>query len=132
MKKAIFTGILVLIFAFGVQAQEKVITTIVDSTALAADTTNIGPMYLDYVWAIHVESWTLDATDATVTIQVANTTSGKWIDYSANSVLTLNAASGTWAFEDDRLAWLYMRVITGVGSVTSGDYRIRMTKIRRD
>ena len=126
------TGILVLIFAFGVQAQEKVITTIVDSTALAADTTNIGPMYLDYVWAIHVESWTLDATDATVTIQVANTTSGKWIDYSANSVLTLNAASVTWAFEDDRLAWLYMRVITAPVSVTSGDYRIRMTKIRRD
>lgn len=121
-----------MIFAFGVQAQEKVITTIVDSTALAADTTNIGPMYLDYVWAIHVESWTLDATDATVTIQVANTTSGKWIDYSANSVLTLNAASGTWAFEDDRLAWLYMRVITAPVSVTSGDYRIRMTKIRRD
>jgi len=131
MKKAILTVIMVLI-GLGLMAQEKTVTTIIDSTALVADTTNIGPLYLDYVWAIHVEAWSLDDIDATVTIQVANTTTGEWVDYSANSTLTLNAASGVWAFEDDRLAWLYMRVITAPVSVTSGDYRIRMTKIRRN
>ena len=120
------------LIGLGLMAQEKTVTTIIDSTALVADTTNIGPLYLDYVWAIHVESWSLDNTDATVTIQVANTTTGEWVNYSANSTLTLNAASGVWAFEDDRLAWLYMRVITAPVSVTSGTYKIQMTKIRRN
>ena len=112
------------------QIQKVLLENIKDSVALVADTTDaIGPYSWSYGWVLQVETFDVDAADATVTIQVSNDTS-YWINYADNSALTLTDTLGLHAYEDDRLLWQYMRVITAPVSVTSGEYRVKLYGIR--
>ena len=133
MKKIVLLIGLVLVSISGFSQVEKMTAiTIKDSVALVADTTTVktaGFMY-DYRWAITAETFSLDAADATVTIQVSSdTTSNNWVNYSSNSSITL-AASGMHAYQGDDLVFKYVRVITAPVSVTSGEYRLKFEAVR--
>ena len=113
--------------------QKNTTVTVKDSVALAADTTIvIKTQYAyDYNWLLTVLTYSLDATDAQVKIQFANDTTltNSWIDYDANSTLTLSNATGSHAFKGSSFLYKYMRVVTVPNSVTSGEYTITLDKI---
>jgi len=132
MKKLLIP--LILIVGISAQAQVKKITpvTVKDSVALVADTTTISTSGFDYnyLWAVTVETFSLDAADATVTIQVSSdTTNNNWVKYANNSSLTLGT-SGMHAYQGDDLVFEFMRVITAPVSVTSGEYRVKFEAVR--
>jgi len=129
MKKLII--ICLLISGMAVQAQVgKVVTTIISSTTIADTTKSFGPLNMDYNWNITVQTASLDAGDASVEIQVANVSTGPWIDYASNMNATL-PTTGTVAFSDDHLDWLYMRVVVLKNAASSGTVEVKMLKYKR-
>ena len=134
MKKLIFILLLAVPLLGVAQVDKATIMSVKDSVALVADTTivNKAAYVYNYKWIVLVETFVADATDATVKIQFANDTTAttSWVDYATNSTLTLNSASGAAAFEGETWLPYYMRVITIPGSVTSGEYRLTVTRFR--
>jgi hypothetical protein len=129
MKKLII--ICLLISGMAVQAQVgKVVTTIISSTTIADTTKSFGPLNMDYNWNITVQTASLDAGDASVEIQVANVSTGPWIDYASNMNATL-PTTGTVAFSYDHLDWLYMRVVVLKNAASSGTVEVKMLKYKR-
>ena len=134
MKKFAVVTIGILLISFGIQAQtSKTLETVVDSTALVADTTIMGPYSYDYNWTLFIETWSLDAADAQLKIQTApdSTNIAGWEDYALSSTFLLDKTTGLKAFEDYFLNALYMRIITIPNSVSSGEFRIRLQKIKK-
>ncbi len=129
MKKLII--ICLLISGMAVQAQVgKVVTTLINTTTVADTTTTIGPLNMDYLWNITIQSVSLSAADASVEIEVANASAGPWVDYASNMNATL-PTTGTVAFSDDHLDWLYMRVVVLKNSAASGTVEVKMLKYKR-
>lgn len=129
MKKLII--ICLLLVGLSSMAQTgKIITTVIDTTAIADSVRILGPLYWDYNWNVTIETMTLDAADATLTIQVGNSASGPWINYSSNSVITLGADT-TMAYEDTSLAWLYMRLAVAKNTAATGDFKVVMSKYKK-
>jgi len=131
MKRLIFIALVALV---GLTAQAQVnktlLATVKDSVALVADTTNAyGPYLWDYKWVVTVDTYTLSAADATLTIQVSND-SLNWINYADNAALALTNTSGLHGFEDDRMVWQYFRFITAAGTVATGEYTVKLYAVR--
>lgn len=132
MKIKILLSILFAVVALSATAQTaRQTVTMKDSTALVADTTAVlGPIKYDYVWAITIETWALDQSDATATIEVADDPAGPWFKYSDNAELSL-PTTGKVSYADVSLAWNYIRVNIDAGTVSTGDYRAKMLRLRK-
>jgi hypothetical protein len=129
MKKLII--ICLLLSGLAVQAQVgKVVTTLINTTTVADTTTTIGPLNMDYLWNITIQSTTLSAADASVEIEVANASAGPWVDYDSN-FNSLLPTTGVTAFGDVELGWLYMRVIILKNSAATGDIKVVMSKYKK-
>lgn len=129
MKKLII--ICLLISGMAVQAQVgKVLTTIIASTTIADSTKNIGPLNMNYQWNLTVQTASLNAGDATVHLEVANATAGPWTDYASNMNATL-PTTGSVAFSDTNMAWLYMRVVVAKVSATTGTFIVKMLTYKK-
>jgi len=124
MKKIILLFGLLLIFS-GAFSQNKQITTIVEQTELLADTINIGMGNYSGPWGLIVETFSLDAADAQIKIQVAYSTTSKWVDFASASTLDLPADSAT-GFEHGFLLYRYVRLVVIPNSVTLGDYKVTL------
>jgi hypothetical protein len=129
MKKLL---IICLLFAgMAAQAQVgKVLTTVINTTTIADSTKNIGPLNMNYEWNITVKTVSLNAGDATVHLEVANAAAGPWIDYASNMNATL-PTTGSVAFSDTQLDWLYMRVVVEKVSATSGTFIVQMLTYKK-
>ena len=99
---------------------KQVVTQIASKTP-ATENVAINMNEFSKSWGIMIETTSLDAADATVTIQGSHSTSGGWIQYSDNSALTL-PTTGVVAFEDNHCTWPYLRLVVDKGSVTSGTF----------
>lgn len=130
MKKIIWFIALVWLPIFAI-AQEKTVISVLDSVALTSDTVDLAVMKNNYGWTLGIETWSLNAADATVSIYVSDQAAGPFTLYDSNAAMTLTTTTGLTAFEDDKFLWKYMRIVIAAGSVTSGDIEIRLTRFRR-
>jgi len=129
MKKVLV--FIALVFSIATQAQErKVVTTLFSGNV--ADTTLTMTYDGDYRWAVSaVWASGVGTLDATVTVQVSNDRHVNYVSYATNSTKTLSTAAGSWQFEDDILAWRYLRVKVLKNTLTSGTVAIKIVKIQK-
>ena len=133
MKKILLISAFIFAFVIGSYAQaEKTTVTIVDSVALVADTTLLDPLFLNYEWIVWVETWSLDDTDAVFKLEAAADTTNAtgWYDYVGADSLTL-AADAVGVIQKTNLLPIWLRAITIPNSVSSGEYRVRMQRVRK-
>ena len=129
MKKILF--ICLMLTGLALQAQDrKIITTIF--TGAICDTTTTLTLDGNYSWGVQAV-WLSGAgtLDGTVEILVSNSATANFIRYDTNSIKTIDAATGNWAFESDNLPWKYFRVVIADNNMTGATITVTLVKQRK-